>query len=66
MILDENDLAPLRRRTLSHEIGQPLDDLSIEELAERIAMLRAEIDRLDAKRQSKEASRAGAEAFFKS
>jgi uncharacterized small protein (DUF1192 family) len=29
-------------------------------------MLRAEITRLEAKRQSKEASRAGAEAFFKS
>jgi uncharacterized small protein (DUF1192 family) len=65
MILDDDGLAPLRARVPAHEIGQPLDDLSIEELAERIEMLRAEIARLDAKRQSKEASRAGAEAFFK-
>jgi uncharacterized small protein (DUF1192 family) len=66
MILEDDSLAPLRRSALSHEIGQGLDDLSIEELAERIDMLRAEIARIEAKRQSKEASRAGAEAFFKS
>lgn len=66
MIFDDDGLAPLQRKRVStHEIGQPLDDLSLEELAERIEILQTEIARLDAVRQRKEASRAGAEALFK-
>lgn len=66
MILDEEGLAPLRSSGAgAHEIGQPIEDLSIEELALRIEILRAEIARLDLMRQSKEATRAGAEALFK-
>ena len=38
---------------------------SLEELALRIEILRAEIARLELTRQSKEATRAGAEALFK-
>jgi len=65
MIVDEEGLVPLRRKAGAHEIGQPIEDLSLEELALRIEILRAEIERLDQMRQSKEASRAGAEAIFK-
>lgn len=66
MIVDEEGLA-LARRTAAqaHEIGQAIEDLSLEEIALRIDILRAEIERLEQARQSKEASRAGAEALFK-
>lgn len=64
MIGDE-EAAP-RRPSPRHEIGQPVDDLSLEEIAARIALLTAEIDRLEAARKAKEQSRAGAEALFKS
>ncbi len=66
MIMDEESVAPVRRPTTqTHEIGQSLEDLSLEEIARRIDMLRAEIERLQQARQSKEATRAGAEALFK-
>jgi uncharacterized small protein (DUF1192 family) len=66
MIADEEGIAPVRRPTTQiHEIGQSLEDLSIEEIAHRIDMLYAEIERLQHARQSKEATRAGAEALFK-
>ncbi|MGO9132950.1 MAG: DUF1192 domain-containing protein [Methylovirgula sp.] len=66
MITDDDGLAPVRKTGARvHEIGQPIEDLSIEEIALRIDVLRSEIERLDQMRQSKEASRAGAEALFK-
>jgi uncharacterized small protein (DUF1192 family) len=46
-------------------LGQPLDALSVAELDERIAILRAEIQRLEAAREKKQAANAAAEAFFK-
>jgi uncharacterized small protein (DUF1192 family) len=64
MSRDEED-AP-RPLPAAHIIGQVLDELSVAELSERIAMLRAEIERLERARQAKEASRASAAAFFKS
>ncbi len=60
---DDDPFAPVRK--VSHEIGQPLDTLSVDELAERAALLRAEIERLERARAAKEASRAQADAFFK-
>lgn len=48
-----------------HEIGQPLDTLSVADLDERIAMLRAEIERLEAARTAKAASLQAADLFFK-
>lgn len=54
-----------RPRPKSHEIGQDLSLLSVDELDERMAMLRAEIARLDEARTAKLASRAAADAFFK-
>jgi uncharacterized small protein (DUF1192 family) len=53
------------KKKLVHEIGQDLALLSIEELAERIALLTTEIERLDAARAKKQASRSAADQFFK-
>jgi uncharacterized small protein (DUF1192 family) len=49
----------------AHEIGQNLDDLSAPELAERIALLRTEIERLEQAIAAREATRAAAAAAFK-
>jgi uncharacterized small protein (DUF1192 family) len=57
--------APPKKKTI-HEIGENLDTLSAHELGERIGLLKAEIERLEAARAAKEASRAAAASFFKS
>jgi uncharacterized small protein (DUF1192 family) len=49
----------------AHVLGQPLDDLSAPELAERIAALKREIERLEAAIQARDATREAAAAFFK-
>lgn len=61
---DDDPLAPVRKTV--HEIGQPLDALSVDELDERVALLREEIARLEQARAAKQASRAAADLFFKS
>jgi uncharacterized small protein (DUF1192 family) len=53
------------KKKLAHEIGQDLALLSIEELRDRIALLRDEIARLEAARAQKWASRSSADQFFK-
>jgi uncharacterized small protein (DUF1192 family) len=53
------------RRKVSHEIGQDVSLLSVEELAERITLMRAEIDRLNLAMANKRASRDAADRFFK-
>lgn len=53
------------RRAAAHEIGQKLDDLSVEELGERIALLRQEIERLEAARDAKQAAKSAAGSVFK-
>jgi uncharacterized small protein (DUF1192 family) len=60
----EDDDKP--RRKISHEIGQDLSLLSVEELDERVALLRGEIDRLQAAVAKKRASRDAADSIFKS
>jgi uncharacterized small protein (DUF1192 family) len=64
---DNEDIfgAPPRRAASSHEIGQSLDALSVQELDERIIALQAEIARLEAARGAKQASLSAAAAFFK-
>jgi uncharacterized small protein (DUF1192 family) len=57
--------APQRKAPPSHEIGQNIGDLSVQEITERIAILRAEIARLEEARQAKQASLSAADAFFK-
>ena len=54
------------QKKISHEIGQDLSLLSVEELAERIALLKAEIERLEAASAKKRASKDAANSFFKS
>ncbi len=53
------------KRKVAHEIGQDLALLSVEELADRIALLREEIGRLDEALAKKRASRSAADQFFK-
>jgi uncharacterized small protein (DUF1192 family) len=60
----EDDDRP--RRKITHEIGQDLSLLSVGELEERIALLRQEIERLEAAAVKKRASRDVASQFFKS
>jgi uncharacterized small protein (DUF1192 family) len=61
--MEEEDRA---KKRLVHEIGQDLALLSVEELRERIALLKDEIARLEAAVASKRASRSAADHFFKS
>jgi uncharacterized small protein (DUF1192 family) len=61
-LIDEEDRP---KKKLAHEIGQDLALLSVEELRERIALLQAEIGRLEAAVSSKQASRSTADQFFK-
>ena len=60
----EDDDRP--RKKITHEIGQDLSLLSVEELTERIALLNAEIDRLRRRMTKKRASKDAANIFFKS
>ena len=60
--MDEDDRP---KKKLAHEIGQDLAMLSVEELADRIALLREEIGRLDEALAKKRASRSAADQFFK-
>ena len=53
------------KKKVSHEIGQELTLLSVEELAARIELLSAEIARLEADMAKKRASRSAADQFFK-
>lgn len=59
----EDDDRP--RKKISHEIGQDLSLLSVEELGERVALLKAEITRLEEASTRKRASRDAADNFFK-
>jgi uncharacterized small protein (DUF1192 family) len=60
----EDDDKP--RRKVSHEIGQDLSLLSVEDLNKRIALLTSEAERLKAEMAKKHASRDAANNFFKS
>ena len=54
-----------RRKKITHELGQDLTLLSVDELQERIGLLREEIARLEADIARKRASRSAADVFFK-
>ena len=60
----EDDDRP--RKKISHDIGQDLSLLSVEELAERIALMTSEIERLRTAMTRKRASKDAANNFFKS
>ena len=55
----------LPKKKVTHEMGQDLSLLSLGELAERVALLKDEIARLDAEIARKRASQTAASAFFK-
>jgi uncharacterized small protein (DUF1192 family) len=59
----EDDDKP--RKKITHEIGQDLSLLSVEELTERIALMNSEIERLQAAMAKKRASKDAANSFFK-
>jgi uncharacterized small protein (DUF1192 family) len=60
----EDDDKP--RKKVTHEIGQDLSLLSVEELTERIALMTSEIERLQVAITKKRASKEAANNFFKS
>lgn len=53
------------KKKTQHDIGQDLSLLSLEELSERIELLKSEIARLESAMQSKQTSRNTADQFFK-
>jgi uncharacterized small protein (DUF1192 family) len=53
------------KKKITHEIGQELALLSVEELGERIGLLKDEIARLEQAKAKKQASRSVADQFFK-
>ena len=63
MAADDDDKP---RKKITHEIGQDLYLLSVEELTERIALLTGEIERLKEAMAKKRSSRDAAASFFKS
>lgn len=62
MALFDDEPAAARK---PHELGQPLDGLSVHEIDERIAMLRTEITRLEEERRRKGDANSAAEMAFK-
>ena len=62
MAIEDNDQP---NKKISHEIGQDLSLLSVEELDQRIALMRTEITRLETAVTMKRATRAAADRIFK-
>jgi uncharacterized small protein (DUF1192 family) len=60
--IDEDDKP---KKKVSHEIGQDLTLLSVEELRARVQLLNDEIIRLEADIKHKQASRSAADEVFK-
>ncbi len=58
-----DDDRPAKR--VAHEIGSDLSMLSLEDLDARIALLKAEIDRLEEDKHKKRSGRAAADNLFK-
>ena len=63
MVPLEEDDRPKKKP--AHEIGQDLALLSVEELSDRISLLKDEVARLQAALEKKRASRSAADQFFK-
>jgi uncharacterized small protein (DUF1192 family) len=53
------------KKPKGHEVGMPIDAMSVEELADRIALLEGEIARLRAAIDARGATRKAAESVFK-
>jgi uncharacterized small protein (DUF1192 family) len=55
----------LPKKKITHEMGQELALLSVDELNERVSLLKDEIARLEAEVKRKQASKSAADMFFK-
>ncbi len=64
--MDIDDLPKKQDSALDAIEAENLDSLSIDELAERVRILKREIERTEAEIKAKDASKAAAEAVFKS
>lgn len=53
------------KKLKGHEVGMPIDTLSVEELNHRIGMLEAEIARLREAIAARQKTKAAAESIFK-
>lgn len=62
MAQDDDD-KPVRK--FMHEIGQDLSNLSLDDLGERVELLKSEIKRLEAEILAKGASKSAAESIFR-
>jgi uncharacterized small protein (DUF1192 family) len=60
-LFDDEPIKPIS----AHVVGQDISLVSVEELGQRIAMLKAEIERLEAERTARGATKSAAEALFK-
>jgi uncharacterized small protein (DUF1192 family) len=56
---------PPKKKKAGHELGEDLSTLSLNELAERIELLKTEIERIETAVRSKRASADVAASFFK-
>lgn len=61
---DENEPRPVRGQSLRDLTREDLDLQSVEELSERIAVLKGEISRSEAAIQAKSSQRSAADALF--
>ncbi|MBX3522741.1 MAG: DUF1192 domain-containing protein [Xanthobacteraceae bacterium] len=62
MKIDDDDRP---KKKIAHEIGADLSLVSVEELRERVDLLKEEIARLEADITRKQASKSAADSFFK-
>ncbi|MCR9136312.1 MAG: DUF1192 domain-containing protein [Alphaproteobacteria bacterium] len=53
------------KKPVAHEVGSDLSLLSVDELKERIDLLREEIVRLEAEMKAKQSSKTAAESLFR-
>jgi len=53
------------KRPKAHEVGMPIDTMSVGELEERIGLLKAEIGRLEQAIAARQKTRAVADSLFK-
>lgn len=53
------------KKPKTHEVGMPLDTLSVDELTERIALLQGEIGRLEAAIEARKKTKDAANSLFK-
>lgn len=53
------------KKPKTHEVGMPIDSLSVDELTERIALLQGEIGRLEAAIEARKKTKDAANSLFK-